>query len=379
MIGIAIDNSSKSPMYTQVGDAICRAIIDGRMAVHDRLPPEKELARTLGLNRLTINRGYKELGKRGILIQRRGAGTFVSPEAPKLLRIRERRKLRNVAFVVPVSSLEDYPSKIDPLCYDFMLGMNRAFSASHVNLCMIPLVQNDDLSSEAIKSRLFSFDGIISNMDLPGISRAEGLVWELRLKQFPMVLLSLRQQTAVFPSVSYDRRKAVSLATEHLIQCGYRRIGYLGAFRGISADEKTGMFLEVFRNHSMSLDTRFHLDVQKDTPGLAHQVMTQFLERQGDDLPDAFFVDTDKKAIETVMALQGKGLRVPEDIGIIGYNDIDDAAALDPPLSTVRTPRMEMGERAARMLMDWPTDGSLSESVVLEPELMVRGTTRTIG
>ena len=102
------------------------------------------------------------------------------------------------------------------------------------------------------------------------------------------------------------------------------------------------------------------------------------LVRRGD-LPEAFFVETDEIAIPTLAILQEYGVRVPEDVGVVGYDDWDESARLDPPLTTVRTPRREIGRRAAEMLLEWPTDGPLPEDVFLPSVLIERCSTRPVG
>jgi DNA-binding LacI/PurR family transcriptional regulator len=105
-------------------------------------------------------------------------------------------------------------------------------------------------------------------------------------------------------------------------------------------------------------------------PGKAYAAARDIL--QAGDLPEAFFVDTDYKAMEVVCALNDAGVRVPGQVRIAAYDNVPEAATFTPALTTVSIPRREIGRRAAQMLLEWPEDGAMPESVLLTSELIVR-------
>ena len=176
------------------------------------------------------------------------------------------------------------------------------------------------------------------------------------------------------PSVTYDRFRAAVLGCRHLVDCGYRTIGYVGGTEDDNqwAHPKFQAFTHVL--HAAGLDVRaHHVRIARYQPGRAYAA-TQKLIQDGD-LPEALFVDTDYKAMEVIGALSDVGVKVPDDVAIVSYDDVPEAAGFDPPLTTVRTPRREMGQRIAQMALNWPETGGLPESEVLESQLIVRGTT----
>src|SRR5690606_31297416 len=97
-----------------------------------------------------------------------------------------------------------------------------------------------------------------------------------------------------------------------------------------------------------------------------------------EDLPDAFFVDADWKAMEVVSALTHAGIRVPEDVGVIGYGDIPDLQGCVPRLTTVRLPRREIGQAVGRQLLAWMRDRTPLHSQMLDAKLGVRDSTASV-
>ena len=97
------------------------------------------------------------------------------------------------------------------------------------------------------------------------------------------------------------------------------------------------------------------------------------------ELPDAVFAANDMMALGCMFAFQRAGLRVPEDIGLAGFNDIPLAAQTAPPLTSVKIDIARLGTDAFTMLLDRMADGSVAPSRMVRPELMVRGSTRRIG
>ena len=96
----------------------------------------------------------------------------------------------------------------------------------------------------------------------------------------------------------------------------------------------------------------------------------------GPDLPTAFFADNDIIAAGCMRALAKAGIRVPEDVSIVGFDDIDLAAFSAPPLTTVAQPKLQIGTLAAEMLLERVKTGRReARRVILEPQLKVRGST----
>jgi LacI family transcriptional regulator len=110
------------------------------------------------------------------------------------------------------------------------------------------------------------------------------------------------------------------------------------------------------------------------TPNLGYPFAKQLLAREQPF--SALFAYNDVSAIGAVAAFQEHGIRVPEDISVVGFDDIQAAGYINPPLTTVRQPMLHMGETAARTLID-RLEGRMKDvaEIMIEPELMVRRST----
>jgi LacI family transcriptional regulator len=119
------------------------------------------------------------------------------------------------------------------------------------------------------------------------------------------------------------------------------------------------------------------LEGDDSTPNLGYPFAKQLLARN--QRFTALFAYNDISAIGSICAFQEAGLRVPEDVSVVGFDDIQSAAYINPPLTTVRQPLQKMGGIAARTLLDL-IEGRVMNlpEIAIEPELVVRRSTRSI-
>jgi LacI family transcriptional regulator len=176
-----------------------------------------------------------------------------------------------------------------------------------------------------------------------------------------------------FPSVMYDDREGGRLAVEHLLAKGHRRIAHIhGDLRYASAQARLASYLGALEAAGLQSDPSLIAGSPWDMK-VAHVATQQLLDL--DDPPSAIFAASDDLAIGAVQAIEHRGLSVPRDIAIIGFDDIPFSNQMMPRLSTVRLPLEEMGRRAADLLSgDWATPDGLRD-ISLPVELVLRETT----
>jgi len=365
---ITLDRQSKQPIYLQILQSVSESIRRGELGPGGRLPTETELAESLGVNRMTISRGYSLLESKGIINQRRGQGSFVSPDAGKMLGVSHRRFLRTVGFVFGATNFEDIPHNYKFLVFDAMTGVSLRFQQTHVNLAHLPIGNVPGALPDAVKNRISEYDAFL----LMGNTKVlEPFVELTRQYSIPNVRLSESSPWPDVPSVTYDRRHAMRLAVDHLVRCGHRTIGYIGLDdRSTNGhNSKRGGFFEALEAHG--LEARPEYFVHASTAlGEVYRAMGRFGDRAN--LPDAFVADTDVKAMEAICALETRGIIVPRDVSIIGYDDIADAATFTPALTTVRVRRKQIGWHGADLLFQWAADGPIPPGMMLNSELVVR-------
>lgn len=198
---------------------------------------------------------------------------------------------------------------------------------------------------------------------------------QMRVRGIPAVLVDRRSEDDLFSSVSVDDELGGYLAVRHLLDIGRRRILFTGGpidMRQID-DRRRGAQRAVDDVAGARLET---------LPGAASQVDDgrtagdAIAARAAEHRPDAVFCANDLVALGVLQRLSAHAIRVPDDIALIGFDDIDFAAAAVVPLSSIRQPSRLMGETALRLLVQESDDPQrAAEKVVFEPELVVRAST----
>lgn len=174
-------------------------------------------------------------------------------------------------------------------------------------------------------------------------------------------------------AVRIDHRAGATLAIAHLVELGHRRIAHVTGLAGVpTQEERLAAYRSALREAGLRYDPRLvvsgagKLDESREAAG-------RLLEL--DPPPTALFAFNDRSAIGCYQAIREKGLRVGPDVSVLGFDDILMASWVEPPLTTVRQPREEMGRLAIDMLLSVLRGGSAADEVVVAPTLVVRGST----
>ena len=199
-------------------------------------------------------------------------------------------------------------------------------------------------------------------------------VQDLTAAGTPFVLVSRMSADPDVPYVITDDRAGARLAVEHLVDLGHRRIGYIGGPENVQASrDRMRAYRDVLSEQAISARSEWshHADF---TQTAGRQVGQQILAQA--DRPTAIFAANDVTALGVLEVAEGLGLRVPEDLSLVGYDDISYASLPRIQLTTVAQPAVEMGQIAS----DWLFSRIESDDVsplqrVLNPRLVVRSTT----
>jgi len=194
----------------------------------------------------------------------------------------------------------------------------------------------------------------------------------LSARQLPVVLINASIDELAFPRVSCDDVVAVEQALGHLVSLGHTRIGLvLGPVDHVPSERKLEAARRVAARLGLQLDDRL---VVRSTYSLeSGQASATRLLREG---ATGIVCASDPLALGAIRAVRRAGLRVPEDVSVVGYDDSAFMNCTEPPLTTVRQPIDAMG-RAAIDLLVAQIGGSAvaTDELLFEPELVVRGST----
>ena len=195
----------------------------------------------------------------------------------------------------------------------------------------------------------------------------------------PVVAISGAQQAKGVTSIVLNHKRAATLALEHLWSLGHRHIVFI---KGQDFSSDTAVRWNSIRQAASKLglpiEPRLVVQLEGDSssPELGYAVTQRLLAAQRDFT--AIFAFNDISAIGCIRALREGGLRVPEDVSVVGFDDIQSAAFQNPGLTTVRQPLRKMGEIAAETVVQRIASADkrlASRVVIVEPELVVRKST----
>ncbi|HUI10360.1 MAG TPA: LacI family DNA-binding transcriptional regulator [Bacteroidota bacterium] len=240
----------------------------------------------------------------------------------------------------------------------------------------------NDHESEKKLTHLFSDKDIKGTIIAPIVEGAAEIehLFKLKMLNYPFVLLEAVKgiQANV---VAIDNLRAIKRAVKYLMESGHTRIVH---FAGPPQSSHTQERIEGFRhafsestlvfNKNMIVPTGSHYDESYS------RTIDYFRERKREEFPTAIVCFNDQQALGVMIALLELGIRVPEDISIVGNDDIYYARIYPVPLTTIRAPQHEIGRKAAEILIrtiESPVPPP-PEKIVLETEFIVRKSTRIL-
>jgi LacI family transcriptional regulator len=234
---------------------------------------------------------------------------------------------------------------------------------------LLVLQMEEDVPSYEAYLRLIRerhVDGLI----LSGPRTDDPLLPRLTEEGFPLILHGQLGNLA-FPCVDVDNRAGAYQAVAHLIGLGHRSIGYISnaplSYAG-AQDRLTG-YQQALAEHGIALDGQ-GIRTAAFLPQTGYAAMEELLSLP--DRPTAVFAASDVIALGAMSAIQAHGLRIPDDVAVVGFDDIFLAPYACPPLTTVRVPAFGLGWTAAEMLIALIEGDREVASVILEPELVIR-------
>lgn len=205
-------------------------------------------------------------------------------------------------------------------------------------------------------------------------------LWHSELS-IPVVTVSSQHSVKQVTSIVIDHPRAVEVALQHLVKLGHRKIAFIKGQAFVpDAEVQWKAIVDVARQMGLPISLKLVTQTKDNSPSPeCGYKLTQRLLASGEPFT-AWFAFNDISAIGSIRALHEAGRRVPEEVSVVGFDDIESAAYQSPGLTTVRQPLRKMGRIAAQVVLrriertNQKSDGQPFQLVV-EPELIGRGTT----
>lgn len=201
----------------------------------------------------------------------------------------------------------------------------------------------------------------------------QSLIDELATRGIPIVFLDTGKVRENISNVRIDYEQGIREAVNHLLELGHRRIGFIsGPLDLKSARIRRSAFLKFLKNQGI-IEKKELVTMGNYRIGGGKEAMTKLLKLK--ERPTAVLASNDLTAIGALQALRTHGLRVPEDLSLIGFDDIDLAQSTDPPLTTINVSRSKVAKSAFELLFASISGKTVEKELHVETNLVIREST----
>ncbi len=235
------------------------------------------------------------------------------------------------------------------------------------------IINTDEIPKNELNAITTLYGIRVAGVILTSVSFGMEHIEEMKSRQLPFVLLNryLRQFDADY--VINDHQKGSYMATKHLLALGHKRIGIiLGPERITSVQDRLTGYLQAMDEAGIKLSKEYAIHGENLKPETG-ELLTEELMRKNP-RPTAIFAYCDSLAIGASAGIRKTGHKIPQDVALVGYDDIPYAAHLEVPLTTIAQPAYTMGKAACEVLLKRISSGGepKTKHIVFEPKLIVR-------
>jgi DNA-binding LacI/PurR family transcriptional regulator len=330
-------------LYTELIKHFRDRILDGSLPAGARLPPELALAEEYQISRGTVRQALIALVNEGLIERVQGRGTFVRPIAPPntVSSVRTEKRLGLV--------LNRLGAQLD---LDILVGAEQAAKSRGYQISFA--YTEDNLEQQARDIERLLADRVAGMIIFP-VHEAiyDQSIWHLQASGVPFVLVDRYFLDLDTDYVVADNFGGGYRATEHLLLLGHTRISFVyttvDTLHTTSVRDRWLGYKQALHAYDIPYDETLLFQKPAVQAGAQHPY-DAFLSSP--DRSSAIFAVHDGEALDLLRAAHRCKLRVPEDLALVGFDDLSYAAHLDPPLTTVAQPRMELGLRAGNLLIN---------------------------
>ena len=360
-----IDRNSEMPIYKQIYDDINNRIMNGEYALGSMLPSENKLCKVYGVERATVRKALAMMVDDGKIEKIQGLGSSVLDPRKR----NDADKKQNLLFLLK-KGVNDTDRISEPFNEKLMITFDHECSNRGYSLLYKPFSEKDTV------------DDLITTCNPCGVFYTNSLPTEiykgLLHKGIPVVLVNISHP--IYPSVCLDNRGGAKMVVDYLYELGHRRIGFISGGLGFGGQIQTGRsagYKEALEKNGIAYDEK--LVVKGDWSMESGKTAFRQLVERGD-LPTALFAVNDSMAIGVVMEAANLGICVPDDISIVGFDNIDQSAYTSPPLTTVAVDYNTMSRTACMLMLDMidHSNFELNVNIYVPLSLVERESTRQI-
>jgi len=352
-----LEQSNALPKYSRLKEYLKNIIHQGNIKYGEQIYSENQLAERFNISRHTVRQALNDLENEGYVRREQGRGTFCIYQ--------EKLSNKKVAVLTTYISNYIFPRVIK--------GIEEVLSASGYTL-ILANTNNNKIKEALCLDNLIKQDiaGLIveptkSAMDNINLQYFK----ELQKKNIPYIFLNAYYSELDPSYIIMDDQKGEYLATKYLLQLGHRKIAGIFKSDDLQGLNRQNGFIEGLNEYGINLNPLWIGNYETEqTTSYPYQFIRSILHK--DPRPTAIVCYNDQIALKVIQAVKDEGLRVPEDISIVGYDDSDQALISDIKLTTIKHPKSEMGRQAARLIIDMLEKRVEQPRQIYQPELIIR-------
>ncbi|HUX60025.1 MAG TPA: GntR family transcriptional regulator [Ignavibacteriaceae bacterium] len=361
-----INFNDPTPLYEQIEKSIKRKIEIGDLLPGDPIGSQNDLSKEFKVSVITVKKALSDLVNEGILFTRVGKGTYVADKTQKRIGITKQKTIGLVLRDIKHPFFSMVVHGIEERAYE--LGYNIMLSSSSNKI--------EKEESQINHFKEIGVDGlIIASLSLE--YRATDYIQKIHNENFPYIMVSYMHDPDYW-YVGSDQEIGGFIATEHLIKTGYKSIGYVHIGKGnlLSEVRKNGYY-RALTEYNIPYDSKLifflgseNFDSGSDRFQLGYEFGKTFksLEKK----PDALFIYSDLTALGFEQAALEAGISIPDEVAIVGFDDLEMARYASIPLTTVNQSAEKIGRRAVEIIEKRINGNDIGNRTILKPSLIIR-------
>lgn len=347
--------------YSMIYDDIKEGIQSGAYPVGSLLPTEQTLASQYDVNRSTLRKAMQMLADEGLIEKCAGKGTVVlssSATAPESAQVTTNK---NIGFFLPKVNIIT-----EPFYASLFNLLERDFQSNGCSLIYTTLDESDSIADKIVA---LGISGIVfvSNVAQKHMEYAVS-------HKIPAVLVnSVSDQ---LPSILSDNRRGAYLAGRYLIEQGHTDVALLAGIRSyVSNQARMAGVLQAFREEGIEIPANRILESDSWLYGAAESICYDYFSTHRDDHPTALFAFNDRLATGAINAIKKVGLSVPEDVSVIGYDNLGYYNLVSPRITSIETHIEAIAESTVMHMLWQLSSGNCLPVKVLTPVEVAHGDT----
>lgn len=353
-----VDRESKVSLYKQVYENLRKQIADGKYKSGELLPSERELGEMFDVDRITVRSALEILVENGLVEKQAGVGTRVK-ELP--LTQEQNTDSQNIIFILP-KNINKADRIMEPFNSNLFYKIEKEIRKHGYSLIYTTIGDEDNLSD------------VLNGNNIRGIMFVskikERFYNEARRADIPTVLVNNYCEHCT--SVMIDNEDGAYSAVKYLIEKGHKKIGVISGIPDyVTSRERYAGYKKALIEAGIEVEEQIKINGDWTFSG-GYEAMSEILESETE-LPTAIFAFNDNTAFGAIKAIKEFEAQVPEEISIIGFDNIEQCEYMHPPLTSVNVDVKLIGKAASQhLLQSIQSRENLSMKIEIPTKLVVR-------